>query len=140
LPPLVTAGSLTDPNPAVLGAPGTRVLFGDSADQSNFSGGRFTLGSWLGQPDLLAVEGVFLFLGDRSIHSPTVSSPGFGSSPVLGRPIIDAVTGQETIEPIAAPNEQSGAVRYTFKSQFWGLEGNLKTLLSSGCWYRTEIL
>jgi Putative beta barrel porin-7 (BBP7) len=140
LPPLVTTGSLTDPAPAVLGQPGTSSVFGDSVKQSVFSGGRFTLGSWLGEPDLLALEGVFLFLGDRSFQSPTVSAPGLGNSPVLGRPIVDPVTGQETIEPIAAPNEQSGAVRYSFKSEFWGMEGNLKTLLASGCWYRTEIL
>lgn len=140
LPPLVTAGAVSDPNPAVLGAPGTSVILGGSADQSTFSGGRFTLGSWLGQPDLLAVEGVFLFLGDRSVQSPTFSAPGLGNTPVLGRPIINAVTGQETIEPIASPNEQSGAVRYSFKSEFWGMEGNLKTLLTSGCWYRTEVL
>ncbi len=141
LPPLVTAGSLTDPAPAVLGQPGTSlVLGGDTAHQEIFSGGRFTLGTWLGQPDLIALEGVFLFLGNRSLESPTVSAPGLGNSPVLGRPIVDPVTGAETIEPIASPNEQSGAARFTFKSEFWGMEGNAKTLLASGCWYRTEIL
>jgi Putative beta barrel porin-7 (BBP7) len=141
LPPLVTEGSFGSPAPAVLGQPGTSVVLGDdSVHQNVFSGGRFTLGTWLGTPDLIALEGVFLFLGDRSNESPIVSAPGFGNSPVLGRPIINPLTGQETIEPIASPNEQSGAVRYSYKSEFWGMEGNAKTLLASGCWYRTEIL
>ena len=141
LPPLVTAGSLSDPAPAVLGQPGTSVVLGgDSVHQDVFSGGRFTLGTWLGTPDLIALEGVFLFVGDRSFQSPTLSAPGLGNSPVLGRPIIDAVTGLETIEPIASPNEQSGSVRFSYKSEFWGMEANAKTLLSSGCWYRSELL
>jgi hypothetical protein len=141
LPPIATAGLLTDPSPAVLGSPGTQVILGGTnLDQEVFSGGRFTIGSWLGTPDILAVEGVFTFLGDRTYQSPTISAPGLGNSPILGRPIINPLNGLETIEPIASPNEQSGSVRYSFKSQFWGLENNYKTLLTSGCWYRSELL
>jgi hypothetical protein len=141
LPAIATAGLLTDPAPAVIGQSGTSVVLGGTnVDQEVFSGGRFTVGSWLGQADSLAVEGVFMFLGDRSNESSTLVAPGLGNSPVLGRPIINPVTGVETIEPIASPNEQSGAIRYSYKTEFWGTETNFKTLLASGCWYRSEIL
>ncbi len=139
LPALATAGLATDPAPAVLGQSGTSVVLGGTnIDQEVFSGGRFTVGSWLGQADLLAVESVFMFLGDRSNQSPTVSSSG--NSAVLGMPIINPATGAETIEPIASPNQQSGAIRYSYKTELWGTETNFKTLLASGCWYRTELL
>src|SRR5262245_42294317 len=63
--PLVTANN-TGGFP-VLGIAGTNVIYGGSPiDFNTFSGGRFTVGSWIDNDETLGIEANLFFLGQRS--------------------------------------------------------------------------
>lgn len=121
--PLVTTG--TPGSGGVLGAPGTTVLLGGNGGRDeDYSGMRFTLGCWkCGGCSDLAVEGVGFFLDQRTT-SVTAGSNAAGS-PVLARPIINSLTGAETVHLIAFPGAFAGSVAASTTTQFWGAEANL---------------
>jgi hypothetical protein len=131
LPPLVTAGSAGDAVPGALGQPGTALLFGGNAVNTQArSGGRFTLGYWLSDDHWLGVEASGFFLGGNGTHF-SATSPGF---PLLARPFFDvgpaAPAGGQNAELVAAPGVLAGTVNASVTSRFWGIEGNLR----SNCW------
>ncbi len=122
----------------VLGAPSTQVLFGGNQINGNspFSGGRFTVGYWLGCDQKTAVEFTGFFLGPRSANFTTNSS----MNPVIGRPFEEANNGQETAQLTALPGVASGMLTINAPTFLYGFEGNLRCLLCCGCNYRITAL
>jgi hypothetical protein len=137
-PPLVTSGSTADAIPGAIGQPGTHVLFGgNSLGTSARSGLRATVGYWFNEDHTLGVEASGFFLGNQS---PGFSITSLGS-PVLARPFINAATGTETAEGVAAPGVLGGTVAVSTTSAFNGAEVNLRSNLFCGCnWYVDALL
>ena len=94
VPPLVTTspdGTLLD-EAGVLGQPGTSILFGNTALNSDArSGGRFTLGLWLDPRRCRGVEATYMMLGEETERFEA-SSDGV---PILARPFFNTATGEE---------------------------------------------
>lgn len=122
----------------VIGAPTTQSLFGGNRinGSSPFSGGRFTLGYWLGCDQSKALEITGFFLGTRSAGFSTNSS----LSPVIGRPFVEANNGTETALLTSLPGVATGSLTVNAPTLLWGLAGNLRFLLCSGCNYRITAL
>jgi hypothetical protein len=135
----------------ILGAPTTQILFGGDRINGNspFSGGRFTVGYWLGCDQNKALEFTGFFLGTRSAGFMTNSS----MNPVIGRPIsvvpsqIAAATaegvkiiGQETAQNTSLPGVVAGTLTINAPTSLWGLAGNLRCLVCCGCNYRVSLL
>lgn len=125
--PLVTLGPSA--SFAVLGQPGTSVLFGTTIDHDMFSGGHFTLGGWLNGEKNLGVEGSFLFLGQRAERF-SASTDGSGDL-AIGRPVFNTATSAETAILVAFPTAFAGGVAISASSQLYGAEVNLRGLLFS---------
>ena len=93
VPALVVEGS--DPNFTT-----TRTLYGDADYNGGYRPGTWTdIGMWLDCCKTVAIEGDYFWAGD-------LNSPFFASSdgdPILGRPFIDANTGQPRFEDDAVP-------------------------------------
>jgi hypothetical protein len=106
-----------------LGAPDTVILFGGPIDYEERSGGRFTLGYWFDRCQNYGIEGSGFFLAERSVHF-TASGTGAAGTPFLSRPFVNAVTGNEAIQIVAAPGMSSGSVTVTSSSELWGAELN----------------
>jgi hypothetical protein len=123
VPPLVTTSPPGTPRAGAGVLPGAQVLFGGSdVDDQVRSGGRFTAGAWLDRAQTLGVEGWFFFLGERSVTFDTGFSPG---SPILGRPIVNAATGQGDAELVAFPGLLAGSANVSAATRLLGAEGNL---------------
>jgi hypothetical protein len=140
VPPLVTASPVGTPlqQAGVLGAPGTRVLFGGSdVDGGVRSGGRFALGAWLDDGQTFGVEGGAFFLEGKSADFSAAS----GGNPILARPFIDATTNRPASELVALPGLLSGSVSASASST--GLVGAgalLRANLCCGCDYRLDVV
>jgi hypothetical protein len=133
-PALVTTSPQT--SGGVLGHPGTSVLFGGPLDFEDQSGGRFTIGYWFDGCATFGIEGVFMFLAERSDNF-SASSNG---NPLLARPFFNVVTGAEDAELIAnLPNlprvlPLTGRVDVHAKSKLDGAELNfIYNLCRSEC-------
>lgn len=129
LPPLVTTSSPGTPQieTGVLGAPTTSVLFGDSHVNGDVrSGGRITLGGWLGCDQCLGIEGSFFILEGKGTHF-SASSNG---NPILARPFTDATTGMPSSEFIAFPGVVAGSIDDSVVS---------KQLLGAGLLFRHHV-
>jgi hypothetical protein len=121
-PALVTTGPAS--TFGVLGAQGTTTLFGGPLDYGTASGGRFSTGFWFCDCQVLGMDTTFFFLGNRSDNFFAASNSM--GSPVLSRPFIGALTGQQTVEQVAFPNEQAGSIAVNSKSQLWSADVNLR--------------
>ncbi len=109
LPPLVTASpaGTSLANAGVLGAPGTTVLLGDQAVNSDMrSGGRFALGGWLDDSHTFGLETDVQLIGGNASRF-LASSDG---SQILARPFVDATTSAEIAELVSFPGITKGAV------------------------------
>lgn len=128
--PLVTAGSINDPNPAAMGQPNTHVLFGNQdLDFGSFSGGRLTLGAWLNRPATLGFEATWFQLENRAAGFQITQSrtiPNDASLPAIGIPF--GVNGLGELVSLTnfpldfAPS--AGGIAIRAGSHLWGLEGN----------------
>jgi hypothetical protein len=115
--PLITTG--TGGSFGILGSPNTSVLFGgDDLDFDAFSGARFTAGFWVDREHTWGVEGSGFFLEKRSVTFDATSTPS--GAPVLARPVVNAITGQETVELISAPNVASGSAHVGAFTHLYG--------------------
>jgi hypothetical protein len=120
LPPLVTASR--GGRPPILGEPQTQLLVGnDTLVNPDISGARFTHGFALDEPRTLGLSITYLFLGSRTV-SATVSEYSLGSARTLGRPIIDAATGEEDVIPVSRPGSMVGAVDVSLSTRVTGWE------------------
>jgi hypothetical protein len=118
--PLVTGG--TPASMGVLGVPGTTTLFGGNGGRDeDYSGMRFKGGCWVCCS--LAVEGIGFFLDQRTTDFSTSSNSA--GSPVIARPIINSITGAETVHLVSFPGAFSGSVVASTTTQLWGAEANL---------------
>lgn len=118
LPPL--ASTVNSPTPGVF-TPGA-TLFGGSQDLDNRSGGRFSVGVWLGPCRNWAIEGNFFFLGNRATGFATTAGP----DGTLGRPFINANTGAPDVEIITFPGIAQGAIAIDTSNSMLGAELNAR--------------
>ena len=129
-PALVTTGPAS--TFGVLGASGTQILAGNSLDYGASSGGRFQTGLWFCECQTFGIDAGFFFLGDSTFNF-LASSNSMGS-PVLSRPFTGAVTGQQTVEQVAFPNESAGSVGVHSTSRLLGADTNLRWNPQCLCW------
>jgi Putative beta barrel porin-7 (BBP7) len=117
LPPLLTQGGH-----GIIGAPGVNVVLGDEElDAKVRSGGRFTVGGYLGDGQTLAVEGSYFFLGQRSGEQSASSN---GSS-VLFIPFINPLTTPPAAASILLNGSRGlGTGSVTVSSFLQGAEAN----------------
>jgi hypothetical protein len=122
-PALVTTG--TPGSGGVLGQPGTRTLFGggDALDYDPFNGFRLTAGYRLDRAGTWGVEASGFLLEQRSVLFSGRSNAA--GSPVLGRPVVNARTGEETALTPALPTAFAGGIDAAASSRLWGAELNL---------------
>jgi hypothetical protein len=120
-PPLITTGP-----PSSLGLPtklGTIEPFSGSGFQYDPSSGvRATAGLWADDKGLIGFEGSGFVLA-RSEFSNTISSDATGT-PLLSRPIFNALTGAMSVSPVAFPGALSGSYAMNTGTQLWGAEAN----------------
>ena len=108
LPPLVTTSPAgTDrEDAAVLGEPGTSILFGNGRINDDSVGGfRLKTGFWLTPQGTFAIEAEYFSLGDQN--------DGFqagGGSQIVGRPLFDPSRGIETAQLIDFDGVVSGTL------------------------------
>ena len=143
-PPLITTSPPS--SLGVIGAPGTQVLFGNSLNTGEISGGRFTAGVWLDSCESCGLEGTFFFLGKRSARFDAASN----GNPLLARPFFNAAPGvnAEDAELIANPAVPglpgllplTGRVNALVATELWGAEANLLKNCCKGCWGRFDVL
>ena len=97
-PPLVTAGPAAAGG--VIGAPGTRVLFGgDDLPGTMRLGGRITVGTWFDPRQLDGSEACYLELS-LARHGGGFTGAAGG---ILARPYVDALTGGPAAVVVPAP-------------------------------------
>jgi hypothetical protein len=141
LPPLVTTAPATVPEAirGTLGAPGTVLLFGNqAADTDGRSGVRLRGTYWLDCEQTLGLEAGGFWLGQPS----TDFSAGPNPDLVLARPIINLNQGIEDRQLTSTPGTQPGDVLKLLgqisvqtPSRFFGAEANFRgNLCCDGCW------
>jgi hypothetical protein len=145
--PLATAGlDPANPDTGILGAPGTRVLFGgNDIDYGTFSGMRGTIGYWLDDCRTLGVELSGFLLERQSVVFGAQSNPqGF---PVLGMPFVNVDGDQQSQILFANPAgfagffpRTEGAIGITTSTRFWGTDANLVLKAWECCGTRVDLL
>jgi putative beta barrel porin BBP7 len=125
LPPLLTTSS-----PQFFGIPGlgdTRVVLGgDSFGDTFHTGGRLTIGRWLGDGQCRGFEGR-LFLLNQTNSSFVATSNEF---PVLARPFFNVNTPVGPFsEVVADPARGFGGVAVNMEHSLWGAEVNYRRFL-----------
>ena len=116
--PVLVATS-TDGTPqnqaAILGQPGTTVLFGGGEiNDDSVNGFRIRTGFWVTRDGAFGLEGEYFDLADQN-------DGYYGSSDgtvILGRPFFDITTGQEAAQLLGFPNLVRGDVRIRSDSDF----------------------
>jgi hypothetical protein len=109
--PLITTGSAN--SPGVIGAPGTRTLFGDQPVNGGLrSGLRFQTGFWFNDERTVGIEAGTMILESQATGA-TFSSPG---NAVLARPFFNTSTDRLDSVVIAFPGVASGAVAAQVRS------------------------
>ena len=122
-PPLVTTSpSGTAQNQAaILGEPGTAVLFGgNQINDSSVNGFRTSTGFW-SRGGVWGIEGEYFALANQN---DGYFASGDGST-ILGRPFFDITSGSESAQLISFPGDVSGSVQVASESQ-------LKSFLING--------
>ena len=125
LPPLITTSS-----PQFSGIPGlgdTTTILGNGTFGDTFhSGGRVTLGRWLGDGQCRGIEGR-LFAINESSSGFVASSTQF---PVLARPFFNVNTPFGPFsEVVADPARGVGGVVVSMQHSLWGAEANFRRFL-----------
>ena len=119
LPALVTTSPASTPRPlaGVLGAPGTTVLFGNSAANDDWrAGGRLAGGYWFDPSHKTGIEASFFDLANASSRFNANS----GGTPILAQPFTNALTGAQNALLSAFPGVSSGAVSANDTSRLLG--------------------
>jgi len=98
LPPLLTVGRGNLP---ALGRANTSTLIGGAQPPLLTVGGRFTFGMSINESRTIGIEGSYMFLGNRDVWE-TTRSPS-SNAVFLGRPVVNAATGQEDAFVIGSP-------------------------------------
>lgn len=140
LPPLVTTSPAGTPvaRAGVLGAPGTRVLFGGDEYLDDWrSGFRVGLGTWLNTDKTFGVEGNFFYLG--SVSDGFTAAAGPGGPIIASSPFIDATTGAASRVLISYPGVVSGStsVEYTGR-RLYGFDVLARARVANGDGWRLD--
>jgi hypothetical protein len=109
LPALVTTSNAGTPQieAGVLGASGTRTLFGDGwVNEGLRSGIRLGTGYWFSAERVFGVEAGLMVLEGKAAHFMGSSN----NFPILARPFLDANTGLQGSQVIALPGNSTGSV------------------------------
>ncbi len=117
VPPLVTTSPPGTPRDqaAVLGEPGTTILFGGrGVNDDAISGFRLASGFWINPHRTFAIESEFFRLGQQVSRYQN----GSDGSIILGRPVFDTLEGRETAQLISYPDLVAGSVYVEAKSNF----------------------
>jgi hypothetical protein len=132
VPPLVVGSSSTD-EPAVIGQPGTSILYGNERINDEVrSGVRATVGCWLDCEQTCGVEARFFWL------DPNGGPETFGGANV-GRPFINTDTGQPDSELVDF-DVIDGTVTVDSESPMLGADLVMRKKLCCGCCYRVDCL
>lgn len=100
-------------------------------------GGRVAAGA-VGPYGQLGVEAGGFWLERGTTHYTAASGPD--GSPALGRPVVDALTGQPLLFPVSSPGVLAGALTVTSSSQLWGAETNLVSNAFGGDCFAVDVL
>jgi hypothetical protein len=127
--PGVSVGNLSDPQPGVLGQPGTQLVQGDHKFQFGGANGiRARVGGWLTHDDFLGVEAEGFVLEQVAAGQPVASN-------ALGSPALFLVFQNPDNTNAALPFSVPGVVAATSfavgQSQMWGVDSNLIVYFSS---------
>jgi hypothetical protein len=120
--PLVTTGPLE--SLGILGNPGTTVLAGHPGiDYGLSTGAAVTAGFWLDPGGHIALEAGWMGFVDKASQLSYSAQPdGF---PVLSRPVINALTGDEGVSPISLPGINTGGAVIQSSIDFMSAEANI---------------
>jgi len=124
-PALVTTSPAGTPSPqaGVLGLPTTTVLFGDSSVNGGWrSGGRLQAGYWFDPQHTRGIEASFFELQDASTSFAADSS----TTPILGRPFINALVNQPASLLVAFPGSITGSVAVNESSRLLGFDAHYR--------------
>ena len=114
LPPLITTSPAGTPqtDAAILGLPGTSVLFGNQEiNGDGVSGVRLRGGFWLTRDGAFAIEAEYFRLGSQN--------DGYNSSgDIGGRPFFDILNGRETAQLFNFPGVANGTARVRSDTDF----------------------
>ncbi len=105
LPPLVTTAPQGDD--AVLGDPGTDILFGDSSVNSDTrSGGRISFGYWFSPCQTFGVQASYLALAEETTRFHAESD----GDPTLARPFFNVVNAAQDARRVGFDEEVQGVM------------------------------
>ncbi|MCI0741403.1 MAG: BBP7 family outer membrane beta-barrel protein [Gemmataceae bacterium] len=146
IPPLVTSSPLgtvvdlanqVNNQSGVVGLPTTTILFENDNQQSGFhAGGRFHFGFWFPRGNW-GLEFDYFALAERN-ESFTY---GGGANGQVHRPLIDAVTGNETTQLVDVPGIVNGTVTVDTFTKMWGIEFNARHKIRCGqCYWLDGII
>jgi hypothetical protein len=125
VPPLVTTVTNRD----------TSILFGGGVNQETSPGGRFTVG-WLNPCQDAGLEATYLFLGNKTTSYNNASQ----GDPILQRPFLNALTGQQDVGIIAASEVQTGSINIQLDNEFASLEFLLRRSVYQQCNRQVDFL
>lgn len=146
VPPLVTSSPVGTPRDmaGVLGAPGTRVLFGDERlNDGTRSGFRLRVGGWLDDCQTCGIEASYFFLGRSNDNFS-------GGGGILARPFYNIVNARQDAQLVNIPGQDSqlinfpgvvsGTVTAESSNCFSGFDVNFRKNLKCDCCSRTDFL
>ncbi|MDA8562048.1 BBP7 family outer membrane beta-barrel protein [Gammaproteobacteria bacterium] len=122
---------------AILGEPGTSIIYGDGAgtnfDYGNISGGKLILGVWLDDYCDYGLEFNGFWL-EKEFTNYDTFGPG-GQFPVVAIPFFDTISAAESSSSILVDSGSSNYIDVNTSSQLWGADLNLIYNLSNAISY-----
>ena len=137
--PLITRGPSSDPVPAALGQPGTRVAVSTFDPDLMQQGGRINLGVGTDGSSDWSVLASGFWLGENKA-SQQVSSAGEQGSSVLARPFFNVVAGLQDADPAAFPRIASGNIAIESSRNIYGFDLAFRYLYNDDSGGRTVLL
>lgn len=147
VPPLVTAGSPTDPIPGGLGQRNTVVIApqtfssfsGGEFDSGQHSGARFSTGIWLNKSETIGIDASFFYLGENTASND--GGPLGGTLPAqIGRPFFNINTFMGEADNVAIPGRSVGSFATSVTNRLWGSDANLLWNMGSCDCIRLDIM
>lgn len=141
LPPLVSQSPPGTPL-ALAGIVGpATILFGDQRVNEDLQSGlQLNGGFWLDDCHHIGIEGSVFFPFHRGGDGILAGGTGGAGSLIVGRPLVDAVTGLPAAELVSFPGVLAGSVRVATSNNVWGGNVDGRYNLCCGCNYRLDAL
>ncbi len=128
VPALVTTSPPGTPRDqaAILGEPGTAILFGaGELNGSTVSGFRVGGGYWITPQQTFAIEGEYFRLGEQDDRF----RGGSNGTTIIGRPFFDILAGRETAQLVSFPGVLGGAISVDTESNLQSAMINARAAL-----------